>query len=88
MATTSSALAAAVAVGSSLDTPHHMPAVLPPSAAARVRAVAAVEAARVLLLAAGDTADARCDRRTASRCYDAAGELAWLQAVTAQRTNR
>ncbi|MGL5825207.1 MAG: hypothetical protein ACRCYU_10395 [Nocardioides sp.] len=87
MATTSSALAAAV-VGSSLDTPHQMPAVLPLSAAARVRAVAAVEAARVLLLAAGDTADARCDRRTAGRCYDAAGELAWLQAVTAQRSDR
>ncbi|MGL5825771.1 MAG: hypothetical protein ACRCYU_13320 [Nocardioides sp.] len=45
----------------------------------RVRAVAAVEAARVLLTAAGDTAAARCDRLNAVRLYAAAAELAWLQ---------
>ncbi|MGL5823776.1 MAG: hypothetical protein ACRCYU_02890 [Nocardioides sp.] len=47
--------------------------------AVRVRAVAAVEAARVLLTAAGDSAAARCDRLNAVRLYAAAAELAWLQ---------
>ncbi|MGL5826121.1 MAG: hypothetical protein ACRCYU_15115 [Nocardioides sp.] len=72
----------------SVDAPRQFPAVVPPVVAVGVRAVAAVEAARVLLLAAGDTADARCDRRAAGRLYAAAGELAWLQAVGSRGSDR
>jgi hypothetical protein len=51
-----------------------------------VESVAALAVAESLLLAAGDAADARCQRLTAARFYDAAAQVGRVVAVLHHNT--
>ncbi|MGL5826646.1 MAG: hypothetical protein ACRCYU_17820 [Nocardioides sp.] len=52
-----------------------------PRAVAVVEIARVLEAARVLLAAAGDAADARCERASAARFHTAANDVARVQGV-------